>query len=109
MGYTDITVAHPKELTWIVKSKKKNDKVDSVKLAKLHSVGMIPEAHLLEREDQIYRDLLIQRVKLGAESSKLKRYYRIPQAGGALPRPSRVLRHFLRQEEEGDEGDVLRR
>lgn len=72
LGFADITVAHPKELAWIVKSKKKNDKVDSQKLAKLHSVGMIPEAHLLEREDQIFRDLLVQRVKLGAEISRLK-------------------------------------
>lgn len=72
LGFADITVAHPKELAWIVKSKKKNDKVDSQKLAKLHSVGMIPEAHLLEREDQILRDLLVQRVKLGAEISRLK-------------------------------------
>ena len=29
LGFADITVAHPKELAWIVKSKKKNDKVDS--------------------------------------------------------------------------------
>ena len=72
LGFTDITVAHPKELTWIVKSKKKNDKVDSVKLAKLHSVGMIPEAHLLERDDQVFRDLLVQRVKLGEETARLK-------------------------------------
>ena len=72
LGFSDITVAHPKELAWIVKSKKKNDRVDSQKLAKLHSVGMIPEAHLLERDGQIFRDLLIQRVKLGAEISRLK-------------------------------------
>ena len=25
LGYSDITVAHPKELSWIIKSKKKND------------------------------------------------------------------------------------
>jgi transposase len=72
LGFADITVAHPKELAWIVKSKKKNDRVDSQKLAMLHSVGMIPEAHLLDREDQIFRDLLIQRVKLGAEIARLK-------------------------------------
>ena len=72
MGYPDLTVAHPKELAWIVKSKKKNDRVDSVKLAKLHSVGIIPEAHLLDREDQIFRDLLIQMTKLGQETSRLK-------------------------------------
>ena len=42
LGYEYLTVAHPKELSWIVKSKKKNDHVDSVKLAKLHMVNMIP-------------------------------------------------------------------
>ncbi len=72
LGYTDITVAHPKELAWIVKSKKKNDRVDSVKLAKLHSVGIIPEAHLLDREDQVFRDLLILMTKMGQETSRLK-------------------------------------
>ena len=45
LGFSDITVAHPKELAWIVKSKKKNDRVDSQKLAKLHSVGV--EGHAI--------------------------------------------------------------
>ncbi len=72
LGYSDITVAHPKELSWITKSKKKNDKVDSLKLAKLHLVGMIPESHLLEEEERIFRDLLIQRVKLGKSISSIK-------------------------------------
>ena len=40
LGYNDITVAHPRELSRITKSKKQNDKVDSVKLSKLHLVGM---------------------------------------------------------------------
>lgn len=52
-GYNDITVAHPKELVWIVKSKKKSDRVDSLKIAKLHMVGMLPESHLLDRDEQI--------------------------------------------------------
>jgi len=72
LGYSDITVAHPKELSWITKSRKKNDKVDSLKLAKLHLVGMIPESHLLEEEERIFRDLLIQRVKLGKSTSSMK-------------------------------------
>ncbi|MGC8726354.1 MAG: IS110 family transposase [Thermoplasmata archaeon] len=72
IGYTDITVAHPKELSWIIKSKKKNDKVDSLKLAKLHLVGMIPESHLLNDEDRILRDMLVQRVKLGRSISSIK-------------------------------------
>ena len=72
MGYGDITVAHPKEFSYITKSKKKNDRVDSLKLAKLHLVGMIPESNLLDPEDRIFRDLLIQRVKLGRSISSTK-------------------------------------
>jgi transposase len=71
-GYMDVTVAHPKTLTWIVKSKKKNDRVDSLKIAKLHMAGMLPESHLLDRDAQIVRDLLVQRAKLGVEIGRLK-------------------------------------
>ena len=71
-GYSDITVAHPKTLAWIVRSKKKNDRVDSLKIAKLHMVGMLPESHLLDRDRQVVRDLLVQRVKLGVEIGRLK-------------------------------------
>ena len=46
--------------------------MDSVKLAKLHLVGMIPESHLLDENDRIFRDLLIQRVKLGKSISSTK-------------------------------------
>jgi hypothetical protein len=49
-GYGDVTVAHPKTLAWIVRSKKKNDRVDSLKIAKLHMAGMLPESHLLDRD-----------------------------------------------------------
>jgi hypothetical protein len=71
-GYSDVTVAHPKTLAWIVRSKRKNDRVDSLKIAKLHMAGMLPESHLLDRNDQIVRDLLVQRVKLGVEIGRLK-------------------------------------
>jgi len=71
-GYSDVTVAHPKTLAWIVRSKKKNDRADSLKIAKLHMAGMLPESHLLDRNDQIVRDLLVQRVKLGVEIGRLK-------------------------------------
>ena len=72
MGYDDITVAHPKELSWIVKSKKKNDRVDSLRPAKLHLVGMLPESHLLEQGERIKRDLLLQGMKLGRSMSSTK-------------------------------------
>jgi len=72
LGYSDITVAHPTELAWIVRSKRKNDKIDSLKIAKLHLVGMLPESHLLGKEEQMRRDLLVQRVKIGQEMGRIK-------------------------------------
>ena len=63
LGYSDVTVAHPKELVWITKSKRKNYRVDSIKIAK---------PHLLGDEDRISRDLLIQRVKLGRSIADTK-------------------------------------
>jgi transposase len=35
-------------------------------------VGMLPESHLLDKEEQIVRDMLVQRVKLGVEIGRLK-------------------------------------
>ncbi|MCL5067597.1 MAG: transposase, partial [Thaumarchaeota archaeon] len=72
LGYDDLTVAHPKELMWIARSKKKNDRVDSEKIARLLMANMLPESHLLSREEQIERDLLIQRVKMGEEIRRAK-------------------------------------
>ena len=71
-SYSDITFAYPKELSWIIKSKKKNDHVDSNKLARLHLVDMIPESHMLNEDERISRDLLIQRVKLGRSITTTK-------------------------------------
>ncbi len=90
MGYSDITVAHPKELAWIVRSKKKNDKADSLKIARLHMGGMLPESHLLDREEQVKRDLLIQRVQLGVEIGNMERriisYLKREDVYGSLPK-----------------------
>ena len=92
LGYRDLTVAHPKELSWIIKSKNKNDHVDSVKLAKLHLVGMLPESRLLDDDSRILRDLLIQRVKVGRSIGKAKNsilgYLKREDLFKALPRMS---------------------
>jgi transposase len=91
-GYVDVTVAHPKTLAWIVRSKKKNDRVDSLKIAKLHMAGMLPESHLLDRDHQIVRDLLVQRVKLGVEIGRLKNsligYLKREDVYNSLPKTS---------------------
>jgi transposase len=89
-GYVDVTVAHPKTLAWIVRSKKKNDRVDSLKIAKLHMADMLPESHLLDRDAQTARDLLVQRAKIGAEIGRLKNsviaYLKREGIYGSLPK-----------------------
>jgi transposase len=115
LGYDDITVAHPKELAWIVKSKKKNDKADSLKIAKLHMAGMLPEAHLLDREEQVFRDLLIQRVKLGVEIGRLKNtvisYFKREGVYNSLPESednfSAARRHAILSFDFGDARDLV--
>jgi transposase len=112
-GYNDITVAHPKTLAWIVRSKKKNDRVDSLKIAKLHMAGMLPESHLLDRNQQIVRDLLVQRVKLGVEIGRLKNsvigylkregvYDSLPRTGDNFSLKRRHAIHSLRFQDERD-------
>jgi transposase len=106
-GYMDVTVAHPKTLAWIVRSKKKNDRVDSLKIAKLHMAGMLPESHLLDRDAQIIRDLLVQRAKLGVEIGRLKNsvigylkreglYDSLPRTGDSFSLKRRRAIHSLR-------------
>ena len=52
LRHNDITVAHQEELSWITKPKKKNDRVDSIKLAKLYLVDMIPESHFIDENER---------------------------------------------------------
>ncbi|MCL4480804.1 MAG: hypothetical protein M1113_04895 [Candidatus Thermoplasmatota archaeon] len=65
-------MAHLRELSWITKSKKNNDHVDYIKVAKQHHVGIIPESHLLDENERIFRDLLIKVVKMGRSISFTK-------------------------------------
>jgi transposase len=106
-GYSDVTVAHPKTLAWIVRSKKKNDRADSLKIAKLHMAGMLPESRLLDRDAQIVRDLLVQRAKLGVEIGRLKNsvigylkregvYDSLPRTGDNFSVKRRQAIHLLR-------------
>jgi hypothetical protein len=99
LGYDDITVAHPIELAWICQITKK-ERLDSLKIAKLHLVGMRPESHLLTREEQIRRDLLIQRVKLGVEIGKLKsvpmHHFPVVAFAAKLLRYTQIHQYWLR-------------
>lgn len=100
---------------WIARSKKKNDKVDSEKIARLLMANMLPESHLLSREEQIERDLLIQRVKMGEEIRRAKitltSYLKREDAYRTLPDTyenwSIVRRKAIEQIRFGDDRDFV--
>ena len=88
--------------------------MDSLKIAKLLMVGMLPESHLLSREEQIRRDLLVQRVRLGAEMSSIKvsviGYLKREGVFASLPPGSdnfSVLRRTIRSLNFGDDRDLM--
>jgi transposase len=86
-----------------------------LKLAKLHLVGMLPEAHLLTREEQLARDLLIQRVRLGEDIGKIKlrilSYLKREGVNEKLPKMSDNFsvkrRSLMRSLSFGDDRDLI--
>ena len=59
-----VVVANPMQLRLIAKSKRKNDKADAEKLAKLLILNLVPEAHVPEIEVRAWRQMIEYRRKL---------------------------------------------
>jgi len=59
-----VSVAHPGQLRLIYRSKKKNDKVDGQKLAKLLYLDMVPQVHVPRADVRAWRALITYRHKL---------------------------------------------
>lgn len=59
-----VKVAHPGALAWIYKSKKKHDRVDASKLAKLLFLDMVPAVHVPSRQVRAWRQTIEFRQKL---------------------------------------------
>lgn len=59
-----IVVAHPGKLRLISKSKRKNDRVDAQKLAKLLLLDMVPQVHVPNVDVRAWRSLILLRQRL---------------------------------------------
>lgn len=59
-----VKVAHPAQLAWIYKSKKKHNRVDAAKLAKLLYLDMVPAVHVPSRQVRQWRQTIEFRQKL---------------------------------------------
>lgn len=56
-----VVVAHPGQLRLIFRSKRKNDRIDAGKLAKLLYLGEVPEAYVPDQDVQTWRELIEHR------------------------------------------------
>ena len=83
-----VTVAHPGQLRLIFKSKKKHDRVDALKLAKLLYLDEVPRVHVPGLDVRGWRKLIEYRQKLLARRVACKNQIRaiIRAQGVAAPR-----------------------
>lgn len=67
-----VVVAHPGQLRLIFRSKRKNDRVDAEKLAKLLYLGVTPTIHVPRIEVRSWRRLIGHRQKMVHERTRVK-------------------------------------
>ena len=71
-----VAVAHPGQLRLIYKSKKKNDRVDAAKLAKLLYLDLVPQVHVPRADVRAWRALITYRHKLMSKRVGIKNQIR---------------------------------
>jgi transposase len=71
-----VAVAHPGQLRLIYKSKRKNDRVDAAKLAKLLYLDLVPQVHVPRADVRAWRALITYRHKLMSKRVAVKNQIR---------------------------------
>ena len=81
-----VTVAHPGQLRLIFRSKKKNDRVDAEKLAKLLYLDEVPTVHVPSLEVRSWRSIVEHRQRLVAKRTRCKNSLRaLLKSHGIVP------------------------
>jgi transposase len=71
--YVDtLTVSNPSQMTWIFRSRKKNDRIDARKQAVLLSIGEVPPVHMPRREIRQWRVVIQHRRTLVNQLTAVK-------------------------------------
>lgn len=107
-----VVVAHPGQLRLIFRSKRKNDRVDAQKLAKLLYLGEVPAVHVPSLEVRSWRGLIEHRGRLIVKRTRVKNALRaLLRAHGQVRRGlwSRAGLAWLKSVELQTEADRLRR
>jgi len=82
-----VVVAHPGELRLIFRSKRKNDRVDAQKLAKMLLLDMVPPVHVPSRDVRAWRRMIEHRQRLIEERTRAKNALRALLHGLGIESP----------------------
>jgi transposase len=111
-----VAVAHPGHLRLIYRSKRKNDRVDAAKLAKLLYLDLVPRVHVPAADVRAWRALITYRHKLIDERVRVKNQLRALLRGlgvADVPAGKRLWAGkglaWLRELPLADAADALRR
>jgi transposase len=114
-----VAVAHPGQLRLIYRSKKKNDRVDAAKLAKLLYLDLVPQVHVPRADVRAWRALITYRHKLMSKRVAVKNQIRALLRGLGIVAPSgkrlwsnkglKWLKEQSLSESAPSESDALRR
>ncbi|HTQ39307.1 MAG TPA: IS110 family transposase [Pirellulales bacterium] len=87
-----VVVAHPGQLRLIFRSKRKNDRIDAEKLAKLMFLDEVPAVHVPSEEVRTWRELIEHRKRLMMKRTRTKNSLRslLRACGIATPRTWRL-------------------
>jgi transposase len=84
-----VLVAHPAHLRLIFRSKKKNDRNDAERLAKLLFLGEVPAVHVPQVEVRVWRELITSRRYLVQKRTRAKNGLRALLRGLGIRAPAR--------------------
>jgi transposase len=108
-----VVVAHPGRLRMIYRSKRKSDRVDAGKLAKLLYMDCVPQVHVPSADVRSWRSLINHRSRMVDERARAKCQVRALLRGLEIRGPrslwSRAGREWLESLEFDSELDALRR
>jgi transposase len=82
-----LTVSNPHKMTWIYRTSKKNDRIDSRKQAVLLSIGEVPKVHIPGREVRQWRVTIQQRRGIVNRIVSVKNRIRALLKANGLTRP----------------------
>lgn len=85
-----VTVAHPGDLRLIFRSKRKNDRVDAQKIAKLLYLDEVPSVHVPDQDARSWRELIEFRRRSIDKQTKVKNQLRCLLRASALHVPAKM-------------------